>query len=149
MLPPKGTQPIAKEKLSAEFQAILKRLELSFGTGIRVSVLDPEWVQVSVAPLPAPHFVAQIQARRNMLFGAADSRMQVIQQLTPSGMATYLHMLNAPNWGNPGTEALRGKAHNFSGPGNFGTASALPSALPGIQAATGGTGYFAPTFGKK
>ena len=144
MLPPKGTQPIAKEKLSAEFQAILKRLELSFGTGLRVSVLDPEWVQVSVAPLPAPQFIAQIQARRNMLFGAADSRMQVIQQLTPTGTATYLHMLNAPNWANPGAEALRGKGH-LLGTGTTGTSSSMAQ----TQAQAGASTRYAAIFGKK
>ena len=144
MLPPKSTQPISKEKLSAEFQGILKRLESTFGAGLRVTVLDPEWVEVGAAALPAPQLLAQIQTKRMVLFGAADSRMQVIQQLTPTGTATYLHMLNAPNWANPGAEALRGKGH-LLGTGTTGTSSAMVQP----QAQAGASTRYAAIFGKK
>lgn len=145
MLPPKGTQPIQKEKLSAEFQGILTRLGLTFGASLHLKAIDPEWLEVSVDRLSAPLLHAQLQLKRKALFGAADTRVQVIQQVTPTGTVTYLHMLSEPNWGNPGAEALRSKGKFSPGSVNPGTASAARV----IQPAAGGTGYYAATYGKK
>ena len=104
------SDPLSQSSLSIEFQAILARLATTFRIGLDVKVTDEEWVQVSVKNLPAAQFYAELQAKRRMLFGASEPRVQVIQQPLPTGPVVYLHLLHAPSWGAPESAARGGKA---------------------------------------
>jgi len=74
-----------------------------------LNAIDREWVEVSADHLPAAQLHAQLQTRRNALFGSAEPRMQVIQQMKPTGTVVYLHMLNEPVWGNRALMSHPGK----------------------------------------
>ena len=93
--PAVGTQ-LPRELLPAEFQNILVRLAQKHGSALHVNVTDAEWVAISVDSVGAAELGRQMQNERNVLFGAADSRMQVIQ--ANSGQV-YLHLLSEPVWG--------------------------------------------------
>ena len=74
--PPVVANPLPKELLPAELQSILVRLGQKYGAGLRVSVTDAEWVEVSVDNLSAAQLHDQLQSERNILFGTAESRLQ-------------------------------------------------------------------------
>jgi hypothetical protein len=97
--PPTIPRPIPKELLPPELQAILARLADKFGTKLNVTPADAEWVEISVANLPASQLHSELQGARNTLFGNAAARVQVIQSPTPSGASIFLHLLAEPNWG--------------------------------------------------
>lgn len=107
--PPTVARSVPKELLPAEFQSVLVRLAQKYGAGFHVNVTDAEWVEISVDNVSAPQLHAQIQQGRNVLFGTAESRLQVIQPLQSTGTAIYLHLLSEPKWGDLGTMAVRAK----------------------------------------
>jgi hypothetical protein len=97
--PPAVRRPIPKELLSPEFQTILARLGERFGSKLNVAPADPEWIEISVANIPAAQLLTELQNARNTLFGNAASRVQVIQPTGPSSSSIFLHLLSEPNWG--------------------------------------------------
>jgi hypothetical protein len=107
--PPRVASPLPKELLPADFQSILVRLAQKYGAGLHANVTDAEWVEISVENVSAPELHAQLQQERNVLFGAAQSRLQVIQPLQATGTGIYLHLLSEPKWGDLATVATRGK----------------------------------------
>ena len=107
--PPKALKPLTKEVLPAEFQSILARLQQKYGAGLQVKVTDSQWVEISVANLPAKQLQAQLQLARKALFGSAEPRMQVIQPLGSTGPGIFLHLLREPVWGDLATMAVFAK----------------------------------------
>ena len=71
------------------------RLAQKYGSKLRVNVTDAEWVEISVENVSAPELQGQLQQERNVLFGTAESRLQVIQPLQATGTGIYLHLLSA------------------------------------------------------
>ncbi len=106
---PAVASPLPKELLPAELQSALVRLGQKYGAGLRVTVTDSEWVEISMENLPAAQLHAQIQSERKVLFGTAESRVQVIQPLRPTGSEIFLHLLSEPQWGNRAMMAAYGK----------------------------------------
>ena len=96
--PPAVPHNLPKELLPAEFQSILARLTEKYGSRLNVTPTDAEWVEVSVENLPASQLQAELQNARNVLFGNAESRVQVIQPLRPTGPGIFLHLITEPNW---------------------------------------------------
>lgn len=107
--PPQVASPLPKELLPADFRSILVRLAQKYGSKLRVNVTDAEWVEISVENVSAPELQGQLQQERNVLFGTAESRLQVIQPLQATGTGIYLHLLSAPKWGDLTTMAARAK----------------------------------------
>ena len=97
--PPAVAHNLPKELLPAEFQSILARLAEKYGSKLNVTPTDAEWVEVSVENLRASQLHAELQTARNVLFGNAESRVQVIQPLRPTGPGIFLHLITEPNWG--------------------------------------------------
>lgn len=96
--PPALSRQLPRELLPADFQSILSRLQEKYGSKLNVTPNDAEWVEVSVENVPAAQLHADIQNARNVLFGDAESRIQVIQPLRPTGEGIFLHLLSEPNW---------------------------------------------------
>ena len=94
--PPTVGSEVPRELLPAEFQNILVRLAQKHGSALHVKVTDAEWVEITVDNVGAVELGKQIQNERHVLFGSAESRMQVIQA---NSAQVYLHMLNEPVWG--------------------------------------------------
>ena len=94
--PPTISSQLPRELLPAEFQNILVRLAQKYGSALQVKVTDAEWVEITVENLGALELGKQIQNERNVLFGTAESRMQLIQA---NSNQLYLHLLNEPVWG--------------------------------------------------
>ena len=92
-----------------EFRSVLVALAQKYGSALQVNVTDPEWVEVSVQNLSAADLQTQLHTQRNVLFGAAESRLQVIPPSQGSSNVIYLHLLNEPRWGNLATIATRAK----------------------------------------
>lgn len=107
--PPKVSSPLPKELLPADFRSILVRLAQKYDDGFHVNVTDAEWIEISVENVSAPELHAQLQQERNVLFGTAESRLQVIQPQQSSSAGIYLHLLSEPKWGDLTTMALRAK----------------------------------------
>jgi hypothetical protein len=95
--------------LPADFQFILVRLAQKYGAGFRVKVTDAEWIEISVENVSASELHRQLQQERNVLFGPAESRLQVIQPQQSASSGIYLHLLSEPKWGDLSTMAARGK----------------------------------------
>ena len=108
-IPPKTRRPLTKQVLSAEFQFILTLLRQKYGAALQVKVTDAQWVEISVADLPATQLQAQLQFARGQFFGAAEPRMQVIQPHGSTGPGVFLHLLHKPMFGDLSTMATFGK----------------------------------------
>jgi hypothetical protein len=96
--PPPVSRQLPRELLPADFQTILSRLQEKYGSKLNVIPSDAEWVEVSVENVPAAQLHADLQNARNVLFGDAEPRVQVIQPLRPTGAGIFLHLLSEPNW---------------------------------------------------
>jgi hypothetical protein len=106
---PGFTPNLPEELLPAEFRSILVRLRQRFGSALHVIPTDTEWVEVTVDNLSAAEVQSKVQSERNVLFGNADSRVQVILPVRPSGSEIHLHLLSEPNWGDRTMMAAYGK----------------------------------------
>jgi|SoiMethySBSTD1v2_1073268.scaffolds.fasta_scaffold1085465_1 hypothetical protein len=101
--PPNVPSSLPQELLPSEFRSILVRLAQKYGAGLNVNVTDREWVEISVANLSGSELHTQLQNARDVLFGDAESRLQVIPSQQASGVTIYLHLLSPPQWGDLST----------------------------------------------
>ena len=109
LTPPDVSKPLPQELLPTDFRSVLVRLAQKYGAGLQVNVTDAEWVEISVENLSAADLQTQLHSERSVLFGAVESRLQVISPSQVDSNIIYLHLLNQPRWGEISTMALRAK----------------------------------------
>ena len=97
-VPPAFRSQLPNSLWPREFQTILSRLQQKYGSALRVTSADREWLEFHVEGMPLPQLYAELQQQRDaLLFGFAE-RIQLIHPLRPGQSGLYFHLLSIPSF---------------------------------------------------
>ena len=97
-VPPAFRRQLPDSLWPREFQTILSRLQQKYGSALRVTSVDREWLEFHVEGMLLPLLHAELQQQRGALLAGFAERIQLIHPLRPGQSGLYFHLLSPPSF---------------------------------------------------